>query len=158
MGNATFNVTIHFGNGFSIERDITLKKAVKLASKQNVIIPQDVDYVEIKGMNDTLIVPLNMTFVISTCPEFKNEGSVSRYMLYKRDNGRCAYCEKEITQREATIDHILPRAQGGKTVWENVALACKKCNSKKDNKTPEQAGMKLKVTPYNPKKKKTKSS
>lgn len=153
MATPMINVTIHFSNGVSIERGVPLKKALKFLYKNNLIIPEDTDYIEVCSINSSVIVPLNMTFVIPTSPEFRNVESVSRYMLYKRDDGKCSYCGKEISQHEATIDHIIPKAQGGKTVWENVALSCRRCNCLKDSRTPEQAKMKLKITPYNPKRK-----
>ncbi len=150
--NLNFNITIYFANGVMIQRDAPLSKAAKLSMKENVIIPEDTEYVEIKGINSSMIIPQNMVFVIQTAPDFKHVDRVSRYMLYRRDGGRCAYCGQALGQREATIDHIIPRSQGGQTVWENVALACHSCNTKKDNKTPHQAEMKLRVKPYNPKK------
>lgn len=150
--NMNFNITIFFANGAMIQREAPLSKAAKLSMKENVIVPEDTDYVEVKGINSSMIIPLNMVFVVSTSPDFKHVDRVSRYMLYRRDNGRCGYCGAALGQREATIDHIIPKSQGGKTTWENVVLACQKCNSKKDNKTPHQAEMTLRVKPYNPKK------
>lgn len=149
-----FTVRVYFQNGLVLEKEVPLSKAVKLSSKENVIVENDVDCVEIKGVNGTIIVPIIMTFVIQAAPPLKHLDRVSRYMLYKRDNGKCGYCGTALSQRESTIDHIHPKAQGGRTVWENVVIACKKCNCEKDNKTPEQAGMKLRVKPYNPKRKK----
>lgn len=151
MTDVTFNVTVHFSNGVSIQRGVPLSKAAKLSVKNNVIVPPDTEYVEIKSINDSIVIPLNMTFVIPLSPDFRHVDSVSRYMLYTRDHGRCAYCGKELKKTEATIDHILPVSQGGQTTWDNVALACSKCNCRKDNRTPEQAGMKLMIKPYNPK-------
>ena len=153
MEDIEFTVRIHFANGFSLERQVPLSKAVKLSMKDNVIIDVDTDLYEEKGLNNTIVIPLSMTFVINKAPALKNQNAVSRYMVYKRDKGRCAYCGKELSRTEATIDHILPKSRGGKTTWENVVLSCKKCNCDKDDMTPEEAGMKLLVKPYNPKKK-----
>jgi len=152
ISSINFNVTIYFSNGNTIQRECDLSKAAKLSIKPNVIVPDDTDFIEVHGVNSSLIIPINMTFVINASPDFKHTAKISRYMLYKRDNGRCSYCGKEITQKESTIDHVIPKSQGGLNVWENIALSCKKCNCAKDSKTPEQAGMKLLVTPYNPKK------
>lgn len=155
MKNSNFNVTIHFNNGISIERVVPLSKAAKLSSKKNVIVPSDTEFVEVRSINNSIIIPLNMVFVISQAPNFKHIDRVSRYMLYKRDKGKCAYCGKEISQHEATVDHVIPKARGGEHVWENVVLACKKCNCKKDNYLLEEIGMKLTFKPYNPKRVKT---
>lgn len=75
----------------------------------------------------------------------------SRRTLYRRDSNTCQYCGSQPGTEELTIDHIVPKSHGGKTSWENTVLACIKCNSKKANRTPEQAGMKLQRPPFKPK-------
>ena len=52
---------------------------------------------------------------------------------------------------EITYDHVVPRALGGKTTWENIVTACIDCNQRKGGRTPEQAGMKLRSSPVKPK-------
>lgn len=74
----------------------------------------------------------------------------SRRTLFKRDKHTCQFCGKRPRNDEWTVDHIIPRAQGGKTTWENCVLACYKCNSKKANRTPKQAGMTLLSEPTKP--------
>jgi len=76
---------------------------------------------------------------------------VSRKSLLVRDHYKCQYCGAQPPARELTVDHILPRSRGGETKWENVVIACKHCNSKKGNKTPVEANMRLKVKPNKPK-------
>jgi 5-methylcytosine-specific restriction endonuclease McrA len=76
----------------------------------------------------------------------------SRENVYLRDNCRCQYCGQKVSRPEATYDHVLPRAQGGKTCWENVVIACVPCNQKKGNRTPVVAKMALRSTPAKPKK------
>ena len=151
IADISFHVTVHFQNGVTIEKQVPLSKAYKLSSKSNVIIPTDTEIVEIKGVNGSIVIPVNMTFVVNISPDFRHVDSVSRYMLYTRAHGRCAYCGKELKKTEATIDHIIPVSQGGETSWENIALSCSKCNCKKDNRNPKQANMPLLITPYNPK-------
>jgi 5-methylcytosine-specific restriction endonuclease McrA len=68
-----------------------------------------------------------------------------------RDDYRCQYCAKHLAPEKLTIDHVIPRSKGGKNTWFNLVTACKKCNQKKGNFTPEQAGMKLIRPPYRPK-------
>jgi 5-methylcytosine-specific restriction endonuclease McrA len=72
---------------------------------------------------------------------------LTRSALTKRDNGLCGYCGKT----GDNIDHIDPRSKGGKHRWENVVYACYSCNSRKADRTPAEAGMKLLVNPYAPK-------
>lgn len=70
----------------------------------------------------------------------------SKKRLFERDGHKCAYCGKDAN----TIDHILPRSQGGDTTWNNTVASCFRCNNRKGNRTPEQANMKLHVTAYEP--------
>jgi len=72
---------------------------------------------------------------------------VNRQRIFKRDDYQCGYCG---SQRDLTIDHILPRSRGGKNTWTNLVTCCSKCNLKKGNKTPDEANMKLKKKPYEP--------
>lgn len=74
----------------------------------------------------------------------------SRRNLYKRDNMTCQYCGATPGSQELTIEHVIPRAQGGTTTWENCVLACVECNRRKADRTPKQAGMKLRKIPKKP--------
>jgi 5-methylcytosine-specific restriction endonuclease McrA len=74
----------------------------------------------------------------------------SRRNLFKRDHSTCQYCGAQPGTSELSIDHLIPRSQGGKTTWENCALACVACNARKANRTPEQAGMRLRRSPVRP--------
>ncbi len=71
----------------------------------------------------------------------KTSPKLTRGNLYLRDGYRCAYCEQRLPTRELTYDHVIPRAQGGRTEWENVVTACRACNHRKGNRTPDQAAM-----------------
>ena len=71
----------------------------------------------------------------------------TRFNLFLRDRFRCVYCG---SHRELTFDHVVPRAQGGRTTWENVATACAPCNLRKGGRTPAQARMRLFERPIRP--------
>ncbi len=75
----------------------------------------------------------------------------NRRNLFARDNNQCQYCHKTFPLSQLSFDHIMPRSRGGKTSWENVVCCCLKCNSKKGDRTPEEAGLKLFRTPTKPK-------
>jgi len=70
--------------------------------------------------------------------------------LFRRDHNMCMYCGHEYQPYKLTRDHIMPRSRGGKDTWNNVVASCKGCNNYKDNKTPEEAGLKLLCVPYVP--------
>lgn len=72
---------------------------------------------------------------------------LSRYNIYRRDGHKCGYCE---STSNLTLDHIVPKSRGGKNTWRNLITCCQSCNSKKDNRTAREAGMKLLVKPYRP--------
>jgi 5-methylcytosine-specific restriction endonuclease McrA len=74
----------------------------------------------------------------------------SRHNIYMRDGNRCQYCSWPGSRTDLNLDHVLPRAQGGRTSWENVVCCCIKCNLKKGARTPEQANMKLAKKPERP--------
>ena len=75
---------------------------------------------------------------------------LSRRAIYRRDQNQCQYCGGRPPIDELSIDHVLPKAQGGKTEWPNVVVACVKCNRRKADHTPEQAGMQLLSKPRMP--------
>jgi 5-methylcytosine-specific restriction endonuclease McrA len=74
----------------------------------------------------------------------------NRKNLFARDNFSCQYCGLRKPVAQLSIDHVVPRSQGGKTTWENVVCSCTSCNSRKGGRTPLQASMKLLCTPTRP--------
>lgn len=74
----------------------------------------------------------------------------SRRAVLARDGETCQYCGAQPGRSALTIDHVVPRAQGGQTTWENVVTACANCNHNKANRTPHQAGMTLARQPRSP--------
>ena len=76
------------------------------------------------------------------------EKKLTRLGVFQRDRYTCQYCSK--ANHQLTIDHVLPRNQGGEQCWENVVSACVSCNRHKAGKTPKQANMKLIRPPHQP--------
>jgi 5-methylcytosine-specific restriction endonuclease McrA len=74
----------------------------------------------------------------------------SRRNIFKRDHNTCQYCGVQPGSEELTIDHVVPRARGGVSSWENCVLACVACNKRKADRTPEQARMRLRRKPVRP--------
>lgn len=70
--------------------------------------------------------------------------------LFRRDHNICAYCATEFSHSDLTRDHVQPRSKGGPDKWTNVVSACGGCNKVKDDRTPEEAGMRLIYIPYAP--------
>jgi 5-methylcytosine-specific restriction endonuclease McrA len=74
----------------------------------------------------------------------------SRRNVAKRDHFTCQYCGAQPGVAELTVDHVVPRAQGGQSSWTNCVAACSDCNARKADRTPEQAGMRLRKIPARP--------
>jgi len=74
---------------------------------------------------------------------------VSRKSIFARDHHTCQYCGRR--RVPLTLDHVVPRERGGGTNWSNLVCCCTKCNNKKGNRTPEEAGMDLMRRPFRPK-------
>jgi 5-methylcytosine-specific restriction endonuclease McrA len=73
---------------------------------------------------------------------------LSRKNILRRDRYICQYCGKKTMP--LTVDHIIPRHFGGKHTWDNLVCSCIRCNNRKGNQTPDQAGMKLSKKPRKP--------
>jgi len=73
-----------------------------------------------------------------------------RTNILARDNFECQYCARPLSTKEATLDHVVPRSQGGKTTWENIVCCCTNCNRKKGGRTPVEARMHLRKKPVRP--------
>ena len=67
----------------------------------------------------------------------------SRANVYARDEYRCQYCYERFPERELTLDHVFPVVRGGRKTWENIVAACIRCNQRKSDHTPEEAGLRL---------------
>lgn len=80
----------------------------------------------------------------------RREVPFTRRNVFARDDHRCQYCGRKFSRQELTIDHVLPRSRGGRDTWENLVLACVKCNVRKGSRTPDEAGMPLVRKPTRP--------
>jgi 5-methylcytosine-specific restriction endonuclease McrA len=80
----------------------------------------------------------------------KTQVRFTRANIFARDRNICQYCGKTFSKNELSIDHVIPRSYGGKSVWDNVVCSCFTCNRNKGGKTPKQAGIKLLRSPRKP--------
>lgn len=78
------------------------------------------------------------------------EMKFNRQNLFERDGFKCQYCNKIFQAQELNLDHVIPRDRGGQTSWENVVTSCIRCNSRKGNRLPHEAGMRLVRRPQKP--------
>ena len=73
------------------------------------------------------------------CKELK----LTRNNVFERDDDKCQYCGHVFPREELNLDHVIPRHYGGKTTWDNIVCSCIKCNSRKANRLPHEAHMRL---------------
>jgi 5-methylcytosine-specific restriction endonuclease McrA len=74
----------------------------------------------------------------------------SRANVMTRDSFTCQYCGERPPRSHLNLDHVVPRAHGGRSTWENVVASCVDCNRRKGGRTPEQAGLRLLRAPARP--------
>jgi 5-methylcytosine-specific restriction endonuclease McrA len=81
----------------------------------------------------------------------KKEVKFTRHNIFERDKNTCQYCGKLFERRDLNLDHVIPRDRGGPTTWENIVCSCIPCNTRKANRTPAEAGLRLVRKPKRPK-------
>lgn len=100
------------------------------------------------------VLDLHPIIAVAGKPDRRGFGSlvphVTREKVIRRDQGLCLYCGDAFHDRQLTMDHVTPRSRGGAWSYENLVAACKWCNSRKADRTPEEAGMPLLALPYTP--------
>ncbi|HEX9258632.1 MAG TPA: HNH endonuclease [Acidimicrobiales bacterium] len=104
------------------------------------------DGTEIRSAHHHVPTPLVIRLRYLVKVPYHRRTAMSRRAVFARDDHRCQYCGSHAD----SIDHILPRSRGGEHVWENVAAACRPCNLRKRDRTPEEAGMRLARKPHAP--------
>src|SRR6266511_222792 len=77
---------------------------------------------------------------------YQARASLTRRAVFARDEWTCQYCGGSAEN----VDHVIPRSRGGGHTWENVVAACRKCNARKENRTPEAVGLRLRRVPHAP--------
>lgn len=104
------------------------------------------------GVRSELILPP----IIATDGDIRHSDqhvpAVSNRLLFRRDCYLCMYCGDRCSPEQLTRDHILPRSRGGSEKWTNLVTACRRCNQRKGNQTPEEANMPLLAVPFKPNK------
>jgi 5-methylcytosine-specific restriction endonuclease McrA len=77
---------------------------------------------------------------------YRARASLSRRAVLVRDNFECQYCGRPAEN----VDHVVPKSRGGGHTWDNVVAACRPCNSRKENRTPSEIGLRLRHPPQPP--------
>lgn len=147
---ATITATTYFTNNIVIHRQVPLARAVTLMDHANAIIPPDADLLEVRSPSQIMLVPAVIIFSVDKA-FVPHVPMPTKPGVYRRDRGVCAYCGRTISFEDASMDHIVPQSLDGPATWDNLVNACRRCNEKKANRTPEQANMPLRFKPFTPK-------
>jgi len=125
---------------------VTVQKAIVLCLMQKANCLKTYEYLQIRTVSKSFDYP-----AVIRLNEYKNipyKGvMLNRANIFRRDKHECLYCG---STKQLTIDHVIPSSKGGRSTWTNLATACHRCNVKKGDKTPELAGMSLRVKPFKP--------
>src|SRR5438477_4350916 len=111
------------------------------------IRPQDNAVQTVRGSIrvPTVIVAVNFAKVPKKRPK------LCAKTIRERDGNRCQYTGKLLKPDEGSLDHVVPRSRGGKDAWENLVWSSKAVNTRKGNRLPHEAGLKLLSVPRAPK-------
>ncbi len=120
------------------------QEAVKAAWLERVDIVAEYDQV-VRSPSTEIRIP--SVVVLKDYVRPQRRVAFTRFNLFLRDEFRCQYCG---TRGDLTFDHVVPKARGGLTSWENVVAACAPCNLKKGARSLRQAGMRLRKVPRRP--------
>lgn len=122
---------------------IPWQDAIKLIYLDRIVVLEEYDDWVVHSAHTSFRVP--SVCVTREYFNFKKHVKFSSANLFLRDLYQCQYCGDTFASHELTIDHVIPRASGGKTNWENCVSACKPCNHKKGSKLQKPLRM-----PYKP--------
>lgn len=127
---------------------VSVRRAVLLVLKEKAEVLH-CDDGEIRSERFSIPVPsvIRLTYFVRV--PYRARVSLSRRGVFARDSFECQYCGRDAEN----IDHVIPRSRGGRHEWENVVASCRRCNARKENRTPSEAGMHLPRKPYAPREK-----
>ncbi len=123
---------------------VPLRRAVLLVLAEKAEVLDSVG--EVHSANASLPLPKVIRLKYFVRVPYRRRVPVTRRAVLQRDNNTCVYCGGVAT----TMDHVRPKALGGKHTWQNIVAACRKCNGKKGHRTLDELGWKLPFKPFEP--------
>jgi 5-methylcytosine-specific restriction endonuclease McrA len=103
----------------------------------------------IRTVNFRILIPRIIRLLRFDHPP-RQQVRLNRRNVFARDAHCCQYCGKDFPPSQLSFDHVTPRSRGGTTEWDNVVTCCLICNSRKGDRTPQEAGMELRRRPARP--------
>ena len=107
---------------------------------------------KVKTVSKSFRIPAVIKLIELARVVYKRKVNFSKTNVFIRDNYKCAYCGRDMSlnKRRATVDHVVPKARGGKDSWKNCVTSCNKCNNMKGDQSVEKFSMRLRFEPYQP--------
>lgn len=140
--------TLLLSNGYEPIATIGWQRAISLLTLGKVEVIEEYDR-EVRSTHLVIKLPA-VVRLVNFFRRHKQRVKFSRQNILARDKWCCQYCGQKVKTEKMTMDHVVPRAQGGKTEWENIVTCCEDCNAKKADRTPVQAKMRLRTKPVRP--------
>ncbi len=95
-------------------------------------------------------IPLPSVISLKAYVPMNRTPAFTRFNVFLRDHFRCQYCRTKGQAADLTFDHVVPKAKGGRTSWDNIVTACQRCNLKKGAKLLGHSGLHLQRAPERP--------
>ena len=141
------NRCIVLNGDYTFLNTVSWRRGVVLSLSGRTEVLKYADKVLHRSDGSEILVPLVLRLIKVIRMIYRNRVPYSKRNIMARDRHECVYCG---SREELTIDHVIPASRGGKTNFENCVTACKPCNNKKNDRTPNEAKMFMRKHPYAP--------
>ncbi|MGC8603819.1 MAG: HNH endonuclease [Desulfomonilaceae bacterium] len=146
---SSMEAVIVLNAGYEFMGLISWRRAMTLLFSGKVEVLKESDRV-VRTVSKSFRIPAVIRLLKFIRQIYRREVPFSRKNILIRDAYTCQYCGYNFLPNELTVDHIIPKVQGGENKWTNVVACCRVCNVKKGGRTPRQAGMSLVRQPFKP--------
>ena len=126
----------------NILHEVNIKKAISLLTR-DVVEPIGQFFISVKTHTGTITIPKIMKLKKFIKNIYNQRVILNKENILYRDKRKCGYCGKPLKLEETTIDHVVPKCMGGRKIWENCVVSCRKCNEIKGNKSLKESKLKL---------------
>jgi 5-methylcytosine-specific restriction endonuclease McrA len=146
---SSMEAVIVLNAGYEFMGLVSWQRAMLLVFNGKVEVVKESDRI-VRTVSRTFRIPAVIRLIKFIRQIYRREVPFSRKNILIRDAHVCQYCGREFSSGDLTIDHIIPKVQGGANGWTNVVACCRSCNIRKGGRTPRQAGMHLVRQPFKP--------
>jgi 5-methylcytosine-specific restriction endonuclease McrA len=145
--NSLQRIVAVYNADYRVLTHVSWQEAVRLLLRGSVyVIERRIPAVHIRSPSTVIELPVSVALREYIHVPYRSGNRVSRSGVLQRDGWTCAYCGGYGN----TLDHVIPESRGGRKTWDNLVTACGSCNGRKGNRTPAEAGMRLRWEPYEP--------